>query len=95
MNIFDHGTANIDIETAEQLLHLAASRRFNELRSLEEPTAYQLTINWINEKCTEEERALLDDFYIYTRSINEELNYPAIESVRSIVERFIADMNQH
>ena len=95
MNIFDHGTTNFIPEEAEQLLHLAASRRCNELRSLDEPTAYQLTIRWIKEKCTAEEQALLDDFYIYERSVNDCENSPDVETVRSIVERFAADMGLH
>lgn len=95
MNIFDQGTTNFISEEAEQLLHLAASRRCNELRSLDEPTAYQLTIRWIKEKCTAKEQALLDDFYIYERSVNDCENYPDVEAVRSIVERFTADMGLH
>lgn len=91
----DNGNTTINSFAPEHLFRIAVRRRFNEVRSIEEPTAYQLTIRWIREKCTAEEQALLDNFYTNYKSVTDCPNYPEIEAISAIVDRFAADMSLH
>ena len=92
-----HKKKNYDMymEITEYFFRKAVSRRFNDVRGAVTQTWYQGTLRWIEEKCNQKERALIDTFYTRHKSVQDCTNDEIIESIYNLIDRFAMDMDLH
>lgn len=75
----------------EYYLRLAVRKDKSEIRGTVNLKWYIDTVHWLNEKCTDEERKLVLDFYTYSASVRDCHNYKVTVALYDIIDRFATE----
>jgi DNA phosphorothioation-dependent restriction protein DptG len=80
------------MEITEHFFRLAVRRELDEVKGDTIKEWHQNTNKWLDKDCTEEESALIRDFYTFNQSVSSCSNYKIVKQVEELAARFAADL---
>lgn len=92
MNISNKRRWAFYMSLVEHFWRLAVRYQCRDIKGNVNQMWHQDTVHWLNTKCTDEERKLVNEFYYYNQSVRGCTNYQVTDKLYDIAERFATDM---
>ena len=80
------------MDLTEHFLRLAVRRDISEVQGEAVQEWHRNTTEWLTANCTDDERALIRDFYTYNQSVSTCSNYLIVKQIEELASRFATDL---
>jgi hypothetical protein len=92
MNMYSKKRWTFYTSSVEHYLRVAVRRSIDEVQGSVNQKWHRDTVQWLNEKCTAEERKLIMEFYTYNQSVRGCTNYQVTNDLYALIDCYASDM---